>query len=113
MITSYPSESSKKPFRKSVQRVYGNKFGLVVDNLIANGGDKLKEVFSSCKIERRKPFPKTLRSYGMRDIDGALLVGKHFARILCALFDKSYPSAQCNQRGPLRTGRANKLTQFS
>ena len=104
MVTSYASESSEETFRKSVYRVYGKKLGLVVDNLITNGGDKLMEVFNSCKIERRKPFPKTLRSYGMRDIDGALLVGKHFGGILCAFLDKSYPSAQCNQRGRLGTG---------
>ena len=92
-IACYPSESSEEPFRKSIYGVRGDEFGLVVDKPIADRGDKSKEVFDSRKIERRKPFPKTLRSYGMRDIDGALLVGKHLARIICAFLDKRYPSA--------------------
>ncbi len=112
-VASHPSESSEEPFRESVHGVCGDEFGLVVDNPIADGGDKPKEVFDSRKIKRRKPFPKTLRSCSVRDIDGALVVGKQFARILCAVLDKSYPSAQCSQRRRLRMGRANTLTHFS
>ena len=52
-VASHPSESSEEPFRKSIHGVRGDEFGLVVDNSIADRGDKPKEVFDSRKVERR------------------------------------------------------------
>jgi len=112
-VASHPSKSSEEPFRKSVHGVHGNEFGFVVDNPITDRGDKPKEIFDSRKIERRKLFPKTLCSCGVRDIHSALLVGKQLACIMCAFLDKSYPSAQYSEQGRLRIGRTDTLTHFS
>ena len=112
-VAGHPSESSEEPFCESVQGVRGNEFSLVIDNPVADRGNEPKEVFDGRKIKRRKPLPKTIRSYGMRGIDGALLAGKQLACILCALLNKSDPSAQHSQRGRLRMGRGDTLTHFS
>lgn len=88
-VASYPSESSEKPLRKGIYKVRGDEFGLAVDNPIANKGDKPKEVFDSCKIEKSKPFPKTLRSYSMRNIDRTLPIGMYLVCLIYAFLDKS------------------------